>query len=49
MITIPIWLLLLLIVLSLPFAGAIIVGGLIIIIERICGWKLPRRKGKPRQ
>ena len=46
MISIPVWLLILLITLSLPFAGAMAVGGLIIIIERICGWKLPRRKGK---
>ena len=47
MITIPIWLLILLITLSLPFAGAMTVCGLIIIIERLCGWKLPRRTGKP--
>ena len=46
MITIPIWLLILLITLSLPFATAMVVCGLIIVIERICGWKLPRRKGK---
>ena len=47
MISIPLWLLILLVVLSLPFAGATIVCGIIVIIERICGWKLPRGKGRP--
>ena len=46
MISIPIWLLILLITLALPFATAMVVCGLIIVIERICGWKFPRWKGK---
>jgi len=49
MITIPIWLLILLVTLALPFAAAMTVCGLIILIERVCGWKLPRRKGKRKQ
>lgn len=40
MITIPIWLLILLITLSLPFAAAMLVGALIVLIERIWGWKI---------
>lgn len=46
MITIPLWLLILLVVLAMPFAGAMTVCGIIIIIEKSCGWKLPRGKGK---
>lgn len=46
MITIPIWLFILLAVLAMPFAVAMAVCGIIIIIEKSCGWKLPRGKGK---
>ena len=46
MIAIPIWLFILMAVLALPFAVAMVICGAIIIIEKICGWKLPRWKGK---